>query len=802
MNVVIRSFIGALFFSLCGCGSFLPEQNASSHALASQGKTDYVIVQSKGATEAEIFAAKELRSFLGKVTGADFKQIAEDDAIPTGKAIYLGQTKYAKAQGVNFGEYGDEEWCIRADAKGSLIIGGGRPRGTLYGAYEFLEKHAGCHWLDETTEMTPQKNSLEIPSTLNIRDKPAFRIRAMVTYFPANRKEAFQLFQARNKSNLFPHDDPKHSYMDANLGFNRLYGKPNFCHTFYAYSKDWPDRPEYFSFNGAVRLRAENSSGPGQVCLSNPDVRKLFKRKLREFIREDKVEAAELGYPAPRIYDISCNDNENKCVCTECMKMAERYGAYSGLMLDFTNDIADDIRQDYPDIQIQTFAYTFTEKPPTGISAHGNVTVRIALLGPEFYKERDTVRSLLHGNNQESLKLIKDWAKVAKNLSIWDYWIIYGEEFASPYANVSSIQPNIKIYLENGMKDIFIENENPEKSSFFGLKRWLGLKMMQNPNQQAEPLIDIFMEGYYGRAASIMKEYLGYLERRMGEVPEKMASVPTARRKYLDMDFFAHVENLFDKAEELLTDSPESLAHVKQERVPVDAALLHKWGIFQKQSPAILGTAFDKSAVTCRYQKSVFAAIEHYIPPNRWKELKSQKTEQIKSLELSVPLPDDFKDKECVDLFWPSFKANSRYGMEIVADKDATGGKAAKLGSAHQKTHAPDFHKLPVEVGIYNDLTRKEDSHLKMDVSALHVDGKYHLYKIGRCSIGAKSYLWVHWSWILQQFLTRAYNPLFPDDVYDVYASLKVQGPAYAPGSKEENAIFMDRIILVKIDLR
>ena len=84
-------------------------------------------------------------------------------------------------------------------------------------------------------------------------------------------------------------------------------------------------------------------------------------------------------------------------------------------------------------------------------------------------------------------------------------------------------------------------------------------------------------------------------------------------------------------------------------------------------------------------------------------------------------------------------------------------------------------------------------------------DGKYHLYKIGRAdvkpattseygtSVGAfkvskKMRVWVD----------RVYDPVSKDNKWDVYVSLKATGPAYVPGSTETNAVWLDRVLLVK----
>lgn len=788
MKRLLALSIIATFVALTGCHH--GTQNENKCKIAENKKTDYVIIVPKNAIESEKFAAKELSDFLGKSTGAKFILA---NKLPLGKkGIFVGRTDFAKSHGVNFSKLGNEEWIIQMTNDGCLIIAGGRPRGTLYGTYEFLEKYIGCHWLDEDTEVIPKRTTLAIPVDINIRQKPAFRLRSIITYRPADR-EKFKLYHARNKYN--------YAYMDAPLGFSCSFGSPGMCHTFYKYSKDWPkDHPEYFSMDkSGKRLRAKDALGPGQICLSNPEVRKLFLKKLKAYIKEDRKKAKKKGSPPPMLYDISHNDNREKCVCPECMKIAEKYGAYSGLMLDFINELADGIKKDYPNVQLQTFAYTFTEDPPKGIRARDNVVIRMAFLGPEFNQERDTLRPLSNPNNAHSRKLIKDWSKFAKNLSIWDYWVLYREPFPSPYTNISAIKSNLQFYKNKGVKDMLVESEYPEKTCFFELKRWFGLKMMQDPERATEPLIKIFMKGYYGKAAPLMEEYLNYIERRMKEVKGKFALKNAYERKYLDLKFFKHSEELLNKAEKMTADSPKMLAHVREERVATDGALLHLWKKLKSSLPSGEKMPFDKNKVIERYRENMFAVIEKYNDPLKWPDLKKKENEKIKMLCMSVPLPEEFKGKKkVVDILWPSFKKNMdpKKGVDIVSDNTAAGGKALKLGNT--KYHPKNFHAPPLRFGVYSANRKEFGPSAKIEKSKLPKDEKYHLYKIGRFNVGPKTYLWTHKSWIMQNYLSQAYDALDPEKDYDIYVSFKVQGPAYVEGSKKENAIFMDRIILVK----
>jgi hypothetical protein len=125
--------------------------------LARAGKSSCVIVQADIATEPEKFAAKELATFLKRVTGAEFPVVAEQSSTDDkANRIYVGWTGFAARHGIDATKLGEEEWVIRTVGD-DLVLAGGRPRGTMYAVYEFLEDHVGCHWLDRKIRGNPVK---------------------------------------------------------------------------------------------------------------------------------------------------------------------------------------------------------------------------------------------------------------------------------------------------------------------------------------------------------------------------------------------------------------------------------------------------------------------------------------------------------------------------------------------------------------------------------------------------------------------------------------------------------------------
>ena len=80
-------------------------------------------------------------------------------------------------------------------------------------------------------------------------------------------------------------------------------------------------------------------------------------------------------------------------------------------------------------------------------------------------------------------------------------------------------------------------------------------------------------------------------------------------------------------------------------------------------------------------------------------------------------------------------------------------------------------------------------------------DERYVWHAIGRMQATPSMYFYAHHSWVFDQRLFHAYNAALPDQkYYDAYVSLKLEGPAYVPGSTRTNAFSIDRILLVETD--
>ena len=109
----------------------------------------------------------------------------------------------AARQGIDPAALGEEEWIIRTVGQ-DLVLTGGRPRGTMYAVYEFLERQVGCHWLDRETEIVPSRPTLAVDA-LDVRAKPWFWIRHVSS--PTGSPADHWLFLVRNKNCRYDQPD-------------------------------------------------------------------------------------------------------------------------------------------------------------------------------------------------------------------------------------------------------------------------------------------------------------------------------------------------------------------------------------------------------------------------------------------------------------------------------------------------------------------------------------------------------------------------------------------------------------------
>ena len=469
-----------VFGTLVNCiilavSSFFPASARSdtSDFLFKDGKTGYTIVASPNASATERTAALELQDYLKQISSADFKVSSR----PGRQNVYIGYDEgFSVYDGLSRYADDSEGFTIRKIGR-SLVIYGGRERGTMYGVFRFLQECFDVQWYTPIVTKVPQMRRFEL-SDIYISEEPKLRYRYTDSYHAQDSH-----WYAHNMMNVPCRiNGEKYSIVPVYWGIH------TFAHLLPS-QKYFKDHPEYFSYRYFRRVE------DGQLCLSNPDVLSIVTKEILSVIERN---------PNYLIYDVSQNDNNDYCTCSKCAALEREYGGHSGLMLWFVNQVAREVKKTHPDKFIGTFAYLYTRQAPTKIKPDDNVVIRLCDIECCF---AHPLSSECNNRNASYMQDISDWSKLTNNIFIWDYIVNY-RNYLAPFPNIQVLGPNLRTFADHNAVGVF-EEANPAGpgSPFEALTCWLLGQLMWNPYQDEDKLISKFINDYYGEAAKDIMDY-------------------------------------------------------------------------------------------------------------------------------------------------------------------------------------------------------------------------------------------------------------------------------------------------------
>ena len=748
---------------------------------ASFDPSNLIVIPEKASPQ-ENYSAGQMADYLGKVCGKKFNIVSESGDI-SGGAIYIGATRRAAQAGMD--KFDTEEYKIKVIGK-DAVIAGSVERGILFGTYEFLERFAGIRFFSPECERIPQAKSITVPDDTDIFHKPTFRYR----YIYGGSRQLKDA-DARKLRITGWGSGPE-------LGSSERFGYGDHCHTFCKYAADFPENISWMASNG--KRIVNNSHLFGSICFSHPEVLKRFAGKLKKEIANDRAKAKAAGISAPRFYHISQNDCDAACFCPECQAFAAKHGV-SGLVIDFVNRLFREIKPEYPDVYLVTFAYFDSLQVPTGgIEPDDHVLIQIASYTKSFH---DHLRGINDPANREYLKLLNDWEKCAKGrLAIWDYWRYYSS-FLPPATNALNLQEFVRKYRDMGLHLLFIEFENDPKSlvSFCDLSTFLGARLLDDPDRDAEKLIRDFMKTYYGAADGAMRKYLTLIHEGMKRDPKPMEQTPFRERKYLkDPEFYRQGFALLNDARKAVAADKKSLIRVNAEMMILTASYLKTWDMHRNS------LKLDKAALQKDIETVLPEVMKHYFSPEKLKKHKisdliayyAEKIEIVSAQKPDAWIPLDNFDPAQKGAIICETKDIKGGGTHII-DAAAPCGKTISTSANIAGTKAEDMHKKAFRFGLYEKHFQKYLLFGSINAADIPQDEKYHWYCIGTSRLYSGLVLWMHQSWRLSWNLGKNFNSAIPEQRYKIYVYLKFQGPGYVKGSGKPSDVCLARAVLVPL---
>lgn len=563
------------------------------------GPEGCVIVRPAGASPSQVYAADELRRFVGEMTGVPLPIVSDDGPLPA-RAILLGDTRHTGrllGGAVDLAALGDDGFRLKTCPPHVLVVGG-PVRGTLYGVYELLERFGGCRWYTSWHSVIPAREAFTVPP-LDETQRPAFVMREPFW---------FDMFDgdlaARNKCN------GNAMRLSEKHGGKIRFGGGLFVHTFNALcppDEFFDGHPEYFSEIDGRRVRERT-----QLCLTNPDVLRIVTGRVLERIRKD---------PGARLFSVSQNDWLNFCTCPACRAVDEGEGSHAGTMIGFVNRVAEAVEKEFPGVWIETLAYQYTRKPPKTIRPRRNVVPRLCSIECDFSRPLD--RSAFE-QNVRFVEELRAWGAMTDKLYVWDYTTNF-RDYIAPFPNVMALQGNVRLFRDNGVVGLFEQGAYQGRHGDFAeLKAWLLAKWLWDPERPAEELLDDFFRGYYGAASPLVRRYFDEVHGFHADPAGRPLRISEDFvRSPITDEFLSKAGALWREAEEAVRDSPAHRYHVRMAAVPVLYARLVRLPpydairVWVTEDPAAHGVPPDRRALAAELLARFAEARDIRISENK-----------------------------------------------------------------------------------------------------------------------------------------------------------------------------------------
>ena len=638
------------------------------------------VVLAPDAPNAERTAAKELQKYLALIAGDDAAVAA---------TFHVGQTPEALAV------FGLARWtdlkidevlyCIKG---GEVWLAGAAPRGTLYAVYEFLEREYGVRFFTADDELVPACRPFRLPPEGTAwRYAPDF-VQRSAAYTTINNERPD--FAAKLRNNYF--------YVPSSEEWGGFDGLIGWCHTldqFLPAAKYYQAHPEWYSLWHGVRL-----GGPQfQMCLTNREMRAELIKVVREKLREN---------PNSHFISVSQNDNLHPCQCAECKKFVKEHGNETDLLLDCVNEVAAMVAEEFPEVFVETLAYTYTRQPPKTVRPLDNVAIRYCTIEAAALAPVDSPR------NRVLAEELKAWQPIAKHTMIWNYVTDFARYYL-PHPNWTFLDQDLRFFRECNAISIFEQgsfNHCGRAADLTDLRAYVVSRLLWNPDLDGQELIHEFVDHHYGPAAQYVYAYLDGVTAASARHPECLDNCyPHNTDKWLSDAERAEIWSQVFVGVEKFADDPVYGPRMAIAALPITMDLLDHPDLFapapEERLPQLQQVDFDQLVDFCAKYLKLADAKElqegRGLPAIQWVANRRSSTGNevhitwLSEGERPAGLPDGEKwwgwNAETIGVLYGESMAT----IALCDDPNAVGGKAVRMPNVHTEWYL-QMSRLPVGI--------------------------------------------------------------------------------------------------------
>lgn len=490
--------------------------------------------------------ARELSHFLSINFQHNIPVVHRYD--PAGKQqIVVGYSKRVSSlfgKRPSLSSLGDDGYILKPRGD-DLLIAGAKPRGTLYGVYNYLREHLCWEWyaIDDPGSSSVRVDRLPLPESDEVH-RPRFVYREV--FSPEGGDRPYEDFAAR-------------LMLNGQLGHRRTTNPELKLRRMLTVRHGWgTDFAEVYNVGVDSPLKESSLDAA--------------KEGVRRYIEEEgygRPQRRLLSYVNVEHIDGSLHSDSD-----EDRRFAREHDSEAAPMVELTRRLAEEVSTEYPRLRVTVQAYLWSLKPPVDLILPHNAGVAFAPI------ELDWAKSIGESAyNRKYYNYLEGWTDVSEH--IW-YWL-YITNFSNFYQPLPTIYPMIrtikrlaKIPQSDGI--FFQDSYLSESGSFSALHAWVYARLLWNPSLNGDRLIRQFCRGYYGkRVAPVIYRYIRLLhDSARGDERNRIFTNSRVNLPYLNARFLIRADRLMARAQRLARASknPRYIRRVASERLGVDLTML------------------------------------------------------------------------------------------------------------------------------------------------------------------------------------------------------------------------------------
>lgn len=517
---------------VCGILSMVPQAWAASPWIEKADYSRVHVVVPEDATQVEKSAADLLVATWKQVTG----HMPSVSAAPSdGPNVWIGTSLIPAVwkDDLKLDALGFDgillHTMLAATGKNLILTGGeGNPlsKGTMFAVYEFFEQCCGVRWL--TPSVTHIPAAPESIPTLDYRYTPPMKYRDIGGWsetIPGAMRQNSPFIYGQYGHSLYMLLPPDKYFAEHPEYYSEIRGK-----RIATVGLDWENVNAALENIQAALARPEES---GQLCMSNPATAEAIAQEIEERMKAN---------PNANVWSVSQMDWSNNCTCDQCRALDEAEGTPAASLITGVNRVAELIEKNHPGVYIQTYAYTYTRRPPKTIRPRHNVIVQFCSIECDFARSFDDPESKI---NRAFVDDLLGWEKLGANILIYNYPVNCTYAMR-PYPYEYVFAKNMRFFAKHGIIGVYEQGQWDKASAFGYLKPYVMSRLQWDPNRDADQLIDEFCTLYYGPAAPHMRAFFNLCHNTLRKSGAQMPLFDDAG--WLSQEFVAKGEKIFKRA--------------------------------------------------------------------------------------------------------------------------------------------------------------------------------------------------------------------------------------------------------------